>query len=104
MKKLLSTIFLSCSPFVAFASNGGAASLPIYDLLLLPLSLEFSGPLPLALGTIGLAVAAITFLSGCHHQEGAKRFIRDIIEVKGFNRHTESYDTSIIYHKEGSEP
>ena len=34
----------------------------------------------------------------------SKRFIRDIIEVKGFNRHTESYDTSIIYHKEGSEP
>ena len=74
MKKLLSIIFLSCSPFIAFASNGGAASLPIYDLILLPLSLEFSGPLPLVLGTIGLSVAAITFLSGCHHQEGARRF------------------------------
>lgn len=81
MKKLLSTIFLSCSPFVAFASNGGAALLPIYDLLLLPLSLEFSGPLPLALGTIGLAVAAITFLSGCHHQEGARRFFGVIFGV-----------------------
>ena len=33
----------------------------------------------------------------------SKRFIRDIIEVNGFNRHTESYDTSIIYHKEGSD-
>ena len=44
-------------------------------------SLEFSGPLPLALGTIGLAVAAITFLSGCHHQEGARRFFGVIFGV-----------------------
>lgn len=81
MKKLLSIIFLSCSPFIAFASNGGAASLPIYDLILLPLSLEFSGPLPLVLGTIGLSVASITFLSGCHHQEGARRFFGIIFGV-----------------------
>ena len=69
------------SPLVAFASEGNAASLPIYDFILQPLSLEFSGPLPVLLGTIGLSVAAITFLSGCHHQEGARRFFGIIFGV-----------------------
>lgn len=81
MKKLITTLFLSCSPLLAFANQGSAASLPIYDFLLNPLALEFSGPLPILLGTIGLAVAAITFLSGCHHQEGARRFFGIIFGV-----------------------
>lgn len=33
----------------------------------------------------------------------SKRFIRDIIEVVGFNRKNESYDINTVYHKEGSE-
>lgn len=72
MKKLLSTLFLSVSPMVAMASEG-ASSLPIYDFLLEPLATHFSGPLPILLGTIGLAVAAISMFYG-GSGEGTKRF------------------------------
>ncbi|MDU4878633.1 MAG: ATPase, T2SS/T4P/T4SS family, partial [Veillonella dispar] len=53
---------------------------------------------------LGQAVNVIVDIGRIDIPNGpSKRFIRDIIEVNGFNRHTESYDTSIIYHKEGSD-
>ena len=33
----------------------------------------------------------------------SKRFVREIIEVKGFNRKTEEYEISVVYHSKGGD-
>lgn len=73
MKYIYSLLFLTSCPVIASASTG-ASDLPIYSYILEPLSNEFSGPLPILVGTIGLAVAAIAAFNGGAGQDGVRRF------------------------------
>lgn len=36
-------------------------------------------------------------------KQPSKRFVREIIEVKGFNRKTEEYEISVVYHSKGGD-